>query len=38
MKIIITEEQYNELTDWDIYCQLSPWSRRRMQYINIKSY
>jgi hypothetical protein len=37
MKIIITEEQYKELSDWDIYSQLSPWSRRRMQYIDIKS-
>ena len=37
MKIIITEEQYNELSDWDIYSQLSPWSRRRMDYVDIKS-
>jgi hypothetical protein len=37
MKIIITEEQYKELTDWDIYSQLSPWSRRRMDYVDIKS-
>ena len=37
MKIIITEEQYKELSDWDIYSQLSPWLRRRMQYIDIKS-
>ena len=37
MKIVITEEQYNELSDWDIYSQLSPWLKRRMQYIDIKS-
>jgi len=37
MKIIITEEQHKELTDWDIYSQLSPWSRRRIDYVDIKS-
>ena len=37
MKIIRTEDQYKELTDWDIYSQLSPWSRRRMDYVDIKS-
>lgn len=37
MKIIITEEQYKELSDWDIYSKLSPWARRRMDYIDIKS-
>jgi hypothetical protein len=37
MKIIITEEQYEELGDWDIYSKLPPYYRRRIDYIDIKS-
>jgi hypothetical protein len=38
MKIIITEEQYNELNKVDdIYDGLNPYYRRRINFINIKS-
>ena len=37
MKIIITEEQYEKLGDWDIYSQLSPFVKSRMDYVDIKS-
>ena len=36
MKIIITEEQYNELTKVDdVYDGLSPYFRRRIEFIDI---
>ena len=38
MKIIITEEQYNELNKLDdIYDDLDPYYRRRIDFIDVKS-
>ncbi len=37
MNIIITEDQYKELGDYDIYSKLPPHFRRRIDYIDIKS-